>query len=227
MPDAVVVGDAAPISDTARTTRTAPPRSRVRTRPGRLPRRPMARAAGTTSPTTHRTSPQAAAVVPTARGSRAPWVRMRTRTFLVLIAALLSVSLIVILVLNTVLAKGSFARYELVTRNSQLGVREQDLSQQVASLESPFELEKRARELGMVPAPTPVYIDLATGQVLGDAASASQPDFTQAPPATDYIDVTDGTGPVAGSSASPTPADTSVVPGGETPLGLRDGAVNQ
>lgn len=199
----------------------------------RSPRPQRRRATGhsSTVPVTksHRVSPQVTAVAPAARPSRAPWVRIRTRTFLVLIAAMLSVSLIAMLVLNTILAQGSFVRYDLVTRNSQLGVIEQDLSQQVASLESPFELEKRARELGMVPAPNPVYIDLATGRVLGDATVATQPDYTRFPASTEYIDVTDGTGPVAGSAVGPNAsaskpnasASPMATPGGETPLGLR------
>lgn len=222
--------DAAPIPGR---THSAAARADVKSRPRRPHRRPVAvRASTPLSAGGTRRTMSAAAVAPATRTSRAPWVRMRTRTFLMLIAALLSVTLVAILILNTVLAKGSFARYELVKHNSQLGVVEQDLAQQVASLESPFELEKRARELGMVPAPNPVYIDLATGQVLGDAAVAAQPDFTQAAASTDYIDVTDGTGPVAGAAAKPTDgngsaAGAAATPGGETPLGLRDGVVGQ
>jgi hypothetical protein len=85
------------------------------------------------------------------------------------------VGLLALLALNTVLAKGSFAAYDLRAEAAALADREQALLQQVATAESPEQLEAAARGLGMVPAQNPVFLRLADGKVLGVPVAATAP----------------------------------------------------
>lgn len=139
-----------------------------------------------------------------------PVAEMSTRTFLVVVATLLSLSLVTMLALNTLLAQGSFERYDLVSRKAELVITEQSLSQELTRLESPQALEKKAREMGMVVNPNPAFIDLTTGQVVGVPVTAQKPD-----PAV----LAATTGQRAGAATSG--------PGGEVALGLRVAEVPQ
>lgn len=132
---------------------------------------------------------------------------MGTRGFLILVAVLLSASLAMMLALNTLLAKGSFTRYDLMMRKSELVIAEQALAAELTRLESPSALEKKALEFGMVRNPNPAFLDLSTGAVLGTPVPAEAP---TPPPATD-VD----------PNAAPVAAPGGVAGGGETALGLR------
>ncbi len=135
--------------------------------------------------------------------------RLSTRGFVLLIALLFTITLGGVLALNTLLTQGSFTRYELLTQDAELVIREQALSAQIATLESPQNLATKAYELGMVPNTSPVFIDPATGALAGTPVPA--PEMTESP--------------LAGALDPTTTPDGSVavVPGtaGETPLGLR------
>lgn len=133
-----------------------------------------------------------------------PVAEMSTRTFLVLVATLLTLSLVTTLALNTLLAQGSFERYELMNKKAELVITEQSLAQELTRLESPQALQQKAREMGMVVNPNPAFIDVTTGQVLGVPVPAESPD----PAAPGAIP---GQVPTAGTDG----------PGGETPLGLQ------
>lgn len=138
--------------------------------------------------------------------------QLSTRGFVLLIALLFTVTLGGVLALNTLLTQGSFTRYELLTKDAELVIREQSLSAQIATLESPQNLATKAFEIGMVPNTSPVFIDPATGALHGTPVPA--PEMTESPLA----------GPI---TPSVRPEGTSeVLPGtpGETALGLRPAA---
>lgn len=136
--------------------------------------------------------------------------QMRTRTFVSLVALALTATLAAVLALNTLLAQGSFARYELLTRDADLVIREQALAAQVTQLENPQALASRAHELGLVPNASPVYINAATGDVVGEPVPAPTAD---APAALNLRGVDRPDAGLVGAG----PAG----PGGEQPVGLR------
>jgi cell division protein FtsB len=76
----------------------------------------------------------------------------------VLILALVILGTIGLLVLNTVIAADSFRAEELVQRNAELAVAEQELRRQVADGLAPEALAEAARDLGMIPAGAPGFI---------------------------------------------------------------------
>jgi hypothetical protein len=86
--------------------------------------------------------------------------------------AVLSLGLLVLLVLNTALAKGSFRAHELRIQTADLAQREQALRTEIQSASSAVALSKRAKKLGLVPATTPVFIRLSDGKILGTAYPA-------------------------------------------------------
>lgn len=108
-----------------------------------------------------------------------PIANLGNRTFLLLVAAALAMSLVVMLALNTLMAKGSFQRYELMTQKSSLVIQEQALANELALLDTPSALAERADEMGMVMNPNPVFVDLRTGQLLGEPTIAESPDPTR------------------------------------------------
>lgn len=87
--------------------------------------------------------------------------------FAVLCALVLIGGLVGLLLLNVSLARGAYVSHDLKVASVQLAEREQALNQQVALAATPQQLEARARELGMVEAPSPAFIRLADGTVLG------------------------------------------------------------
>lgn len=131
-----------------------------------------------------------------------PLAKIGTKTFLLLVAAALALSLGLMLALNTLMAQGSFQRYELMMTKSNLVITEQSLEGTLASLDTPAALATRAESMGMVMNPNPAFIDLSTRQLLGEPAIAEPPD-----PARDF-----------GTSGEVNPT-TDI--GGEIPLGLQ------
>lgn len=88
-------------------------------------------------------------------------------TFVLIITAILALALVAMLVINTSLAQGSFTVQALRGEFQALQEQEQALLEEVAAASAPIALEYRARELGMVPSSTPVFISVPDGQVLG------------------------------------------------------------
>ena len=101
--------------------------------------------------------------------------RASSGTFVLVVGGLLSLGLLGLLALNTLLAQGSFATHELAQERALLTVREQALQQEVAVLESPQELARRAVELGMVASDNPVFLDLRTNRILGTPKPGYRP----------------------------------------------------
>ncbi|TAK71106.1 MAG: hypothetical protein EPO13_01010 [Actinomycetota bacterium] len=129
--------------------------------------------------------------------------------FVLLVCLLLGAGLLGLLFINTLLAQGAFAMADLRARSSSLADTEQTLAQAVAGQSSPVNLEQRARALGMVRSPAPVFLRLADRKVLGTPIPAPLPKRQGTEPATGGADPAAGT---ATPVAAP-PADTAQAAG--------------
>jgi hypothetical protein len=92
--------------------------------------------------------------------------------FVVLVLLVLAAGLVGLLLLNTSLQQGSFHLAELERSTAELRDRQQALAREVAVLEAPGGLARRAASLGMVPDTSPAYLRLADGSVSGDLEAA-------------------------------------------------------
>ncbi|MFJ8040950.1 septum formation initiator family protein [Kitasatospora sp. NPDC096147] len=140
--------------------------------------------------------------------------QVRGRTpFAVLVVLLLSGGLLGLLMLNTALNEGSFERSRLERQTTELTDRQQTLQQEIDQQSAPDALERRARELGMVPGGDLAFLQ-DDGSVNGKPAKAED-----SPP----VKRTDqelwsrpGASP---TPAAPPPADTGVQIDPAPPLG--------
>jgi hypothetical protein len=98
----------------------------------------------------------------------------RARTaFVALCLLLLAGGLVTLLLVNTVMAGGSFRLHELQATSDQLADRQQALSQNIAVQAAPARLAARAKALGMIPSGSPAFLRLSDGKVLGVAKAAT------------------------------------------------------
>ena len=100
-------------------------------------------------------------------GGRSP----RHRILLACTAAL-AAGFFAVLLLNTVISQGAFRQNELEIQLILLAEKEESLARAVQLAESPIEVERAARKLGMVPAAAPVFLSLSDGKVLGEPVPA-------------------------------------------------------
>ncbi|HYJ67090.1 MAG TPA: hypothetical protein VEX15_05445 [Nocardioidaceae bacterium] len=105
----------------------------------------------------------------------------RSGPFVLLVSAMLVVGLVGLLLLNLSMQKGSFRLAALESEASHLQTREQSLDMKVDRLSSSDRLAAEAIDMGMVPNPNPVFLDLSDGSIIGDPATA-QPRVDPAPP---------------------------------------------
>ncbi|MGK5632597.1 FtsB family cell division protein, partial [Streptomyces sp. URMC 123] len=91
--------------------------------------------------------------------------------FVLLVVVLLGTGLISLLLLNTSLNQGSFKLSKLRKQTTELTDEQQALQQEVDSYSAPDALERRARELGLVPGGPPAFLT-PDGTVRGAAAPA-------------------------------------------------------
>lgn len=107
------------------------------------------------------------AVVP----RRAP---QRTRVpFVALVSLVLLGGVIGLLLFNTSLQQAAFATTALEQQASTLEARQQTLAMEIDVLRNPQRVAEQAQAMGMVPSGTPAYLELATGQVLGEPTPAT------------------------------------------------------
>ncbi|MFC9289984.1 septum formation initiator family protein, partial [Streptomyces sp. NPDC057052] len=98
--------------------------------------------------------------------------RQAARTpFVLLVVLLLGGGLIGLLVLNSALSEGSFEMDDLQKDTKNLTDEEQALQRDVDSYSAPDALQRRARELGMVPGGDPAFLD-PDGTVKGVPSAA-------------------------------------------------------
>ncbi|WP_406140631.1 septum formation initiator family protein [Streptomyces sp. NBC_01089] len=137
--------------------------------------------------------------------------------FVLLVVVLLGGGLITLLLLNSALNEGSFKLSKDQKQITELTDEEQALQRDVDGRSAPGALEKRARELGMVPGGGPAFLS-PDGKVLGKAAestalpapppspAAPKPSATpSAPDATPSGSAPAVPSASAGTTAAPTP----------------------
>ncbi len=112
---------------------------------------------------------------PPVRVVRTPAARPARAPFVVLVLVLLSLGLGALLLLNTLLAQGSFTLHELDAKVAGLADQEQALQQRAAQLASPKRLARSASELGMVASVNPAFLRTEDGKVLGAPVPAPTP----------------------------------------------------
>ncbi|HHU39417.1 MAG TPA: hypothetical protein GXZ45_09095 [Propionibacterium sp.] len=121
---------------------------------------------------------------PQLRSIISPPRRLSPVTFAVLVGSLLVAGMVGMLVLTTVLQNQAFEVRAAQRAASELGYRASDLEAQANRAKAPEALGRRAVELGMVPNPHAVFIDVESGEVLGQPISArgdEMPSLTIAP----------------------------------------------
>lgn len=78
---------------------------------------------------------------------------------------LLGGGLLCLLLINTILATGSFQISALQQSNASLSQQAQDLHAKIAAEESPYSIARQARKLGMVAPGLLHFLNLNTGKV--------------------------------------------------------------
>ncbi|MFJ4836817.1 septum formation initiator family protein [Streptomyces sp. NPDC088746] len=137
--------------------------------------------------------------------------------FVLLVVLLLAGGLISLLLLNSALNEGSFRLSKLKRETTELTDEQQALQRDVDSYSEPDALERRARELGMVPGGSPAFLN-PDGTVRGEPERATaqpsptkvpEPEASAAGPAASSGSATPSTAPTAPASNTPTPPPTS------------------
>ncbi|MGW6457964.1 septum formation initiator family protein [Streptomyces sp. NPDC055078] len=129
--------------------------------------------------------------------------------FVLLVVVLLGGGLITLLLLNSSLNEGSFELSELKRKTTELTDEQQALQRDVDDYSAPDALERRARELGMVPGSGPAFID-PDGTVRGVPGRAG------ALPAPDPTPLDASGTPAPGTSSNPS-ADPSATRSAQSP----------
>ncbi len=121
--------------------------SQARTRVPRIAEAAVERARLTVVP---RTAP---------RASRTP--------FVTLVSLLALTGVVGLLLFNTSMQQSAFVATSLQTKADSMSAKQQSLEMELEVLRDPQKVATRAKRLGMVPAPSPAFIRLSDGKVLG------------------------------------------------------------
>ncbi|MCX4592614.1 septum formation initiator family protein [Streptomyces sp. NBC_01549] len=147
-----------------------------------------------------------------ARAARTP--------FVLLVVLLLGGGLIGLLVLNSALSEGSFRLDDLQRDTKSLTDEEQALQRDVDTYSAPDALQRRARELGMVPGGDPAFLN-PDGSVKGVPGTAAQQSSARNPVVRppEVLALTQTASPQTASPAPATSAPAAAVPsvGAATP----------
>jgi hypothetical protein len=131
-----------------------------------------------------------------------------------LIVLLLAGGLFALLLLNAAVNQDSFQLTKLQKQTTQLTDEEQALQQEVDEYAAPDALDKRARELGMVPGGNPAFL-APDGKVKGspDAATAEPlPEPSETPSASPQASASAPVSAPASASASASATTTGSAP---------------
>jgi hypothetical protein len=101
----------------------------------------------------------------------APSAAIARTPFIVFVTALLGGGLICLLVINTILATGSYQITSLQQAQAARAQQVAALKQQVAEDSAPSVIAKRARQLGMVDPPLTKFLNLKTGRIIHQPAT--------------------------------------------------------
>ncbi|MGW7469213.1 FtsB family cell division protein [Streptomyces xantholiticus] len=134
--------------------------------------------------------------------------------FVLLVVLILSGGLITLLLLNSSLSQGSFELSELKKKTTELTDEQQALQRDVDRHSAPDALERRARELGMVPGGGPAFLG-PDGTVLGVPQKATAEPLPPAPEPSRTATAEPSTSPSA--SAPPDAAVTARTQGNSGP----------
>ncbi|MER6355894.1 septum formation initiator family protein [Streptomyces sp. NPDC001634] len=150
-----------------------------------------------------------ARLIPAGRGGGA------ARTpFVLLVVLLLGGGLIGLLVLNSALSEGAFKLDDLQRQTKSLTDEEQALQRDVDAYSAPDALQRRARELGMVPGGDPAFLN-SDGTVRGVPSAAAEQSVAGAaavrPP--EVLNLSPSpTAPTSPSPSSPSAAGPTTAP---------------
>ncbi|MEU8432457.1 hypothetical protein AB0F18_06015 [Streptomyces sp. NPDC029216] len=133
--------------------------------------------------------------------------------FVLLVVALLAGGLISLLLLNSALNQGSFQLSKLKKETTALTDEQQALQRDVDGYSAPDALQRRARELGLVPGGSPVFLGpdgkTAGSPVVAEAPPPPSPAPSSAPPAPVPAATQNPDGPVQpAASGTPQPTPT-------------------
>ncbi|GHD97899.1 septum formation initiator family protein [Streptomyces alanosinicus] len=131
-----------------------------------------------------------------AQAARAP--------FVLLVVLLLGGGLIGLLVLNSALSEGSFKLADLQKRTKSLTDEEQGLQRDIDAYSAPDALQRRARELGMVPGGDPAFLG-PDGRVKGVPSAAPRSAALTVPAAPTAL----SPAPALATTGSPLPSGAS------------------
>ena len=104
----------------------------------------------------------------------APRTTGGTMPFTLLCTLIVVSTLAALLYLNIQMSDTSYEITRLQSQSQRLTEEKQALSETNERLGTPQSLERQAREIGMVPVTDPAYIDLDTGEILGETSPAQQ-----------------------------------------------------
>ncbi|GGW18911.1 hypothetical protein GCM10018980_42200 [Streptomyces capoamus] len=133
--------------------------------------------------------------------------------FVLLVVVLLGGGLIGLLVLNSALSEGSFELADLQKQTKNLTDQEQALQRDIDAFSSPDALQRRARQLGMVPGGDPAFLG-PDGTVKGVPGAAPEPAALTAPAAPGALTPADALTavPAPTAPAPPAPPSTPAAP---------------
>ncbi|WP_394214503.1 hypothetical protein [Brachybacterium vulturis] len=94
--------------------------------------------------------------------------------FTVLCTLIVVATLAALLYLNIQMSDTSYEITRLQGQSQRLTEESQALAETDERLGTPQELARQAREIGMVPVSDPAYIDLDTGEIIGETSPAAQ-----------------------------------------------------
>ncbi|MGP5006103.1 septum formation initiator family protein [Brachybacterium tyrofermentans] len=104
----------------------------------------------------------------------APKTAGSSMPFTILCTLIVTATLAALLYMNIQMSDTSYEITRLQSQSQRLTEEKQALTETDERLGTPQELERQARELGMVPVTDPAYIDLDTGKIIGETSSAAQ-----------------------------------------------------
>ncbi|WP_430479809.1 septum formation initiator [Streptomyces sp. P11-1] len=136
--------------------------------------------------------------------------------FVLLVVLLLGGGLITLLLLNSALNEGSFRLSKLKRETTELTDEQQALQRDVDSYSQPGALERRARELGMVPGGSPAFLN-PDGTVRGVPTTATAPPPSPSPSPSADAGADPSAAPSAGASPGATPAGGAQAAPGASP----------
>ena len=104
----------------------------------------------------------------------APSAGRGTMPFTLLCTLIVAVTLSALLYLNIQMSEASYEITRLQGQSQRLTEESQGLAETNERMGTPQELERQAREIGMVPVSDPAYIDLDTGEIIGSTDPSAQ-----------------------------------------------------